>query len=92
MKAIALALAIALAACSTPVPPPPTPAPEIEVPRDLRSCPLMPSAVPVPKPPRSFAVAIEWGRRTEEQRQHTADALEVCRAKLQKLLGLIDNP
>lgn len=83
--------ALLLAACTHPQPVPVAAVMAVIVPDDLRSCPLTPSPVPVPKPPRTFATVVAWANATEEQRTKTVQALEVCRAKLVQLLALIER-
>jgi hypothetical protein len=81
-------LALAVCSCTAaPVPPPPLPT----VPPDLQSCPPAPRAVPVPKPPRTWDVVIAYGNASDRRRADTLQALEVCRAKLIKLLEWIDD-
>ena len=79
-----------LAACMHPQPVP-VAAVVAVIPDDLRACPLTPSPVPVPKPPRTFDSVVKWANATEEQRTKTVQALEVCRAKLVQLLALIER-
>ena len=89
MRAAILGMLL-LAACTHPQPVP-VAAVMAVIPDDLRSCPLTPSPVPVPKPPRTFATVVAWANATEEQRTKTVQALEVCRAKLVQLLALIER-
>lgn len=79
-----------LAACTHPQPVPVASVMAV-IPDDLRSCPLTPPPVPVPKPPRTFDSVVKWANTTEEQRTKTVQALEVCRAKLVQLLALIER-
>lgn len=84
-------LLAALAACGAPKPLPVVAVATIVVPDELRSCPLTPAPVPVPKPPRTFNTVVAWANATEEQRTKTVQALEVCRKRLVDLLALIER-
>jgi hypothetical protein len=77
-----------LSCCSQAVVEPPAAA-HIEISADLLSCPHAVPAVPVPPAPRTFEAAIEWARKTETARSETASALEVCRARLERVLALV---
>lgn len=89
MRAAILCLLL-LAACTNPQPVP-VAAVMAAIPDDLRSCPLTPPPVPVPKPPRTFDSVIKWANATEEQRSKTVQALEVCRTRLVQLLELAER-
>jgi hypothetical protein len=84
-------LALTLSACAPHAPPTVAAKAPIIVPDELRSCPLTPSPIPVPKPPRTTASVVAWANATEEQRTKTVQALEVCRKKLVDLLALVDR-
>jgi ABC-type transport system substrate-binding protein len=78
-----------LGGCSAaPIPPPPAVTPP--VPAELRSCPPTPAAVPIPKPPRTWDTVVAWGNASDAQRDATAHALEVCRARLIAVLRWVD--
>lgn len=84
-------LVLALSACAHPAPAPVAARVPIVVPDELRTCPLTPAPVPVPKPPRAFDTVVTWANATELQRTRTVQALEVCRQRLEQLLALIDR-
>lgn len=84
----ALLLVLCLAACATHKP---APVRVAAIPEELRSCPLTPAPVPVPKPPRTFQTVVAWANTTEEQRTKTVQALEVCRQKLEQLGALFQQ-
>lgn len=86
-----LVLLLALVGCAATPEPAPVVTVRLDVPAELRACPAMPAAVPVPPKPRTFDAVVEWGQRTERKRQETGRALEVCRAVLVKVLGIVDG-
>lgn len=82
---------LALSACAHPTPVPVASRAPIVVPDELRTCPLTPPPVRVPKPPRTFETVVAWANATEDERTKTVQALEVCRKRLVDLLDLIES-
>lgn len=63
----------------------------VGIPPSLRSCPVAPSAVLPPPKPRTFDSVVDWAGVVDKRRSETARALEVCRARLGKILEMVDQ-
>lgn len=84
-------LLLALAGCAAPTVQTSVVVARVEVPAELRACPATPAVVPEPPRPRTFDTVIAWGRLNERRGDVAVRALEVCRAVLVKVLGLVDG-
>ena len=84
-------LALLLSGCTTTQAAGPARNEPVHVPLELRLCPRPPSAVPLPRQPRTFDSVVEWAKLTEAAREQTVAALETCRERLDRVVGLVER-